>query len=158
MPAKRIMQGTVLGFDFGKRRIGVAVGQTVTGSARALTCLHCKVAGEAPWPAIQALIEEWRPVQLVVGLPAHLDGSDSTLGAAARAFAEELARRTTLAVDLWGEALSTEAAREALAEQRRQGAPPADRDRLNAQAAAEILGGWLTSITHEADWHSETRI
>lgn len=144
MPDRHGPRGTILGFDYGRRRIGVAVGQTITGSARALTCLRCTdAAAEPPWPAIAALVGEWRPVRLVVGLPEHLDGRAATFGDAARHFADELGRRTALSVELWGEALSTEAARNALAEQRRQGGRPADRDRLNAQAACEILRGWL---------------
>lgn len=136
------MEETVLAFDFGTQRIGVAVGETVTGSARPLTALHH--GAEPPWREIEELVATWRPARLVVGLPRRLDGSEPPLAARVRAFAAELGRRNNLPVVLWNEALSTEAARETLAERRRAGARRAGRDQLNAQAACEILQGWLT--------------
>ncbi|MGH8225471.1 MAG: Holliday junction resolvase RuvX, partial [Gammaproteobacteria bacterium] len=139
---------TVLGFDYGTQRIGVAVGETVTGSARALTALHTGSEAKPPWPEIEDLLATWRPARLVVGLPQHLDGRESPLGAAARTFAAELGQRSKRPVSLWNEALSTEAARETLADRRRAGARRADRDRLNAQAACEILQGWLAENAH----------
>ncbi|MDN5865296.1 MAG: Holliday junction resolvase RuvX [Gammaproteobacteria bacterium] len=142
-------QQTVLGFDFGTRRIGVAVGETVTGTAHALACLHGKADSAPPWPAILNLVREWRPGRLVVGRPRHLDGRDSTFTQSARDFADELGRRAQLPVELWDEALSTEAARETLAGQRQQGARRGGRDQLNAQAACEILRGWLTEVRHD---------
>lgn len=141
------MEGTVLAFDYGTQRIGVAVGETVTGSARPLTAL--RHGAEPPWPEIEQLVAAWRPACLVVGLPRRLDGSESPLTAAARAFATELGRRSNRPVALWNEALSTEAARETLAERRRAGGRRADRDKLNAQAACEILRGWLTEYAHD---------
>ncbi|MGH8162240.1 MAG: Holliday junction resolvase RuvX [Gammaproteobacteria bacterium] len=148
-PHRRSAGETVLGFDFGTRRIGVAVGETVTGSARALMALATERNGTPPWRDIEALISEWRPGRLVVGLPQHLDGREAPLATAARAFADELARRSARPVVLWNEALSTEGAREALAEQRRSGSRRADRDMLNAQAACEILKGWLAETRHD---------
>ncbi len=139
----------MLGFDYGRLRIGVAVGETVTGSARALTALHSGSETKPPWQEIEDLVASWRPARLVVGLPHHLDGRESPLGVPVREFAAELGRRSKLPVALWDEALSTEAARETLAGQRRAGARRADRDRLNAQAACEILQGWLAENTHD---------
>lgn len=138
------MAATVLGFDFGRRYIGIAVGQTLTGSSRALKTLPVPAEGALPWRDIETLCEEWQPSRLVVGLPCHLDGSEGALAKAARDFASELERRTRCAVSLWNEALSTEAAREALAEDRRHGnARRGGKARLNAEAARTILAGWL---------------
>ena len=82
---------TILAFDFGQRRIGVAVGQEVTGSASPVGV----VSNDANGPdhsRIAALIDEWRPSRLVVGMPAHADGSASNMQAHVRAFIDELGR------------------------------------------------------------------
>jgi putative Holliday junction resolvase len=67
---------TLLGFDYGKLRIGIAVGQDITGTASALCTLNCP-DGRPDWDKISDLIAEWSPSSLVVGLPLHADGSDS---------------------------------------------------------------------------------
>ena len=82
---------TILAFDFGLRRIGVAVGQSITGSASPLGVVANRETG-VDQDAIAALIREWRPGLLVVGMPAHSDGSPSELQAPVEAFIEELAR------------------------------------------------------------------
>ncbi len=82
---------TILAFDFGLRRIGVAVGQDVTGSASPLGIVANR-AGCIDHDAIEALIREWRPTELVVGMPAHADGSRSDLQAPVEAFIGELER------------------------------------------------------------------
>lgn len=137
------MAETILGFDYGRRRIGVAVGETLTGAARALTTVTVARSGEIPWREIETIVADWQSSRLVVGLPRHLDGREAPLAAAARAFAAELGRRTNVPVSLWNEALSTEAARETLARKRRTGHRRGGRDLLNAEAAREILAGWL---------------
>jgi len=98
--------GTLLGFDFGTKRIGVAVGQTLTGNARPLTTLRAN--NEQPdWEAIGRLIANWQPVQLVVGLPVNMDGSEHDLAATVHEFAEQLRARFALPVDLIDERLSS---------------------------------------------------
>ena len=82
---------TILAFDFGLRRIGVAVGQSVTGSASPLAVIANRDTG-VEHDAIAALIEEWRPARLVVGMPAHADGSDSDMREPVLAFIDELQR------------------------------------------------------------------
>jgi putative Holliday junction resolvase len=82
---------TILAFDFGLRRIGVAVGQSVTGSASPLGVVANREAG-VDHDAIAALLREWRPGLLVVGMPAHSDGSPSEMQAPVEAFIEELGR------------------------------------------------------------------
>ena len=87
MPATK----TILAFDFGLRRIGVAVGQSVTGSASPLAVIANRDTG-IDHDAIHALIREWRPARLVVGMPAHTDGSDSDMRQPVLAFIDELRR------------------------------------------------------------------
>lgn len=80
---------TIIAFDFGLRRIGVAVGQDVTGSASPLGVVANRDSG-ADHDRIAALLREWRPTELVVGMPAHADGSPSEMQAQVERFIEEL--------------------------------------------------------------------
>lgn len=129
---------TVLGFDYGRRRIGVAVGQELTGSARPLALLAAR--RQTPdWDGIGRLIREWRPDLLVVGVPRHADGSASATTTAALDFARHLAQRFGLAVETIDERLSSKAAAGLLEEtggSRRRTA-------LDPLAAALILESWL---------------
>ncbi len=101
---------TVLGFDFGTRKTGVAIGQSITGTATPLTTLMSR--DQAPdWQGIAALIVEWQPDTLVVGLPANMDDSESALGKRARRFARQLTGRFRLPVQLVDERLTTREAR-----------------------------------------------
>ena len=110
---------TLLAFDYGARRIGVAVGQTVTGSARELTTLSS--SGDTPdWRAIESLIDEWRPNLLLVGLPLDADGGESPLCTEVRQFAAELAE-SGLPVQLIDEHLSSREAESRLVAARASG-------------------------------------
>ena len=80
---------TILSFDFGLRRIGVAVGQEITGSASPLGVIANR-NGRIDHDRLGALIKEWQPTQLVVGMPSHADGSPSDMQAAVDVFIEEL--------------------------------------------------------------------
>ncbi len=82
---------TILAFDFGLRRIGVAVGQDITGSASPLGVVANRKDG-VDYDAIAALIKEWQPSGIVVGMPSHRDGSPSRLQEPIEAFIEELGR------------------------------------------------------------------
>jgi putative Holliday junction resolvase len=138
------VSGIVLGFDYGQKRIGVASGQTLTGTATPLaTVQNPQLAG---WGQIDAVLAEWRPAQLVVGLPLAADGSDTTVSSAARRFAAELAARSGLPVALIDERLSShEAEARQLADGRRHAAVRRTRD---AVAAAVILETWLAEQHH----------
>lgn len=83
------MPDTVLAFDFGHRRIGVAIGQDITGSASPLGVVRNSESG-VDRARIAALVREWQPTTLVVGKPLHADGSDSDMTAAAAGFAKSL--------------------------------------------------------------------
>ena len=108
-------RGTVLGFDFGLARIGIASGELETCQASALTTVH-EESNERRFAAIARLIEEWRPVALVVGIPLHLDGREHELTARCRRFANQLHGRFGLPVHHADERLSSAAAEAALAE------------------------------------------
>lgn len=126
---------TLLCFDYGEKRIGVAVGQTLTGTATALSTLGAR-GGAPDWAAVAALLDEWRPDALVVGLPLNMDGSEQRLTARARHFARRLAQRHPLPLYFADERLSTREARG------REGAA-APREGRDALAAEVILEGWM---------------
>ncbi len=128
---------TLLGFDYGRRRIGIAVGQEITGTATPLGTVTAR-DGVPDWKRISALIEEWQPARLVIGLPRHADGSNSDMTRAARKFAQQLEARYRLPVTTMDERLSSHAAAELQRE--RAGSPGSD---LDAIAAQIILQDWL---------------
>ena len=128
--------GTVLAFDFGTRKIGVAVGDLSLRLAHPLTTLH-GAAGDARLAAISALVKEWQPVALVVGLPLHMDGTPHETTRLAERFAAWLAERFALPVRLVDERLSSVSAGLSLAQAGVRGrAQQAVRDQVAAQ---EIL-------------------
>jgi putative Holliday junction resolvase len=128
--------GTVLAFDFGEKRIGIAVGETSIESARALALIDAE-DNASRFGAITKLIDEWRPAVLVVGLPLHPDGEPHELTRLARRFAQRLEGRFRLPVALVDERYSSASARSALREQGLRGERLARA--LDAAAAAEIL-------------------
>jgi putative Holliday junction resolvase len=135
------MPESLLGFDFGQQRIGVAVGQQVTGTATAICTLQSR-DGKPDWDTISGLIKEWQPDTLVVGLPLHADGKESEISLAARKFARQLEGRYRLPVHTMNEYLSSQAARE-LQQQNRQ----AGKTGIDAVAARIILQNWLETHT-----------
>jgi len=107
--------GTVLAFDFGLKRIGVAVGESALRHSEPLLTIAA-VSNEERFAAIGRLITEWKPVLLVVGLPLHLDGSEHEMTARCRRFANQLHGRYGLPVELADERLSSASADEQLRE------------------------------------------
>jgi putative holliday junction resolvase len=110
MPSKHKI---LLGFDFGTKRIGIAVGQTVTQTARPLDTISAK-DGEPNWQSIEKLIKKWLPDALVVGIPLNMDGTEQRITSAARNFAKQLYERYSLPVYEMDERLTTKDARERL--------------------------------------------
>ena len=114
MPDAPVRQaGTILAFDFGVKRIGVAVGEWPLAQAHPLTTIHGEANAER-FAAIEALLKEWRPVSLVVGLPVALDGSAHEMTARSTRFANQLRGRFGLPVDYAEERLSSVEAEERL--------------------------------------------
>lgn len=130
---------TLLGFDYGSRRIGVAVGQRITRTASALTTLDAQ-DGQPDWHEIERLIATWQPDALVVGLPLTLDGSHSDTTRAAERFARRLHGRFQLPAYLHDERLSSHAAEHWSAE---RSGKAASRDAFDQVAAQIILQDWL---------------
>ncbi len=139
-------RGTVMGFDFGLARIGVAVGEIETGHATALTTI-AEESGERRFAAIGALLGEWRPVALVVGIPCHLDGGEHAMTARCRRFANQLRGRFGLPVVEVDERLSSAAADSALAEAGERDWR-ARKTRLDAAAAQIFLQDFLDESSH----------
>jgi putative Holliday junction resolvase len=138
----------VLAFDFGRRRVGVACGDTVSRAASPLGAVAAGASGPQ-WSGIDGLIRNWRPSALVVGLPYNADGSESASAAAARGFAAELGRRYALPVDLVDERYSSLEAEDRLKRARASGlrkrrVTKAD---VDAAAACVILERWLSERT-----------
>ncbi|MCK0745974.1 Holliday junction resolvase RuvX [Chromohalobacter nigrandesensis] len=103
-------QRLVLAFDYGTRRIGVAVGNEMLGSATALAPLPAR-DGIPDWQQIEALLEEWQPDLLVVGLPLNMDGTESDMSQRARKFGNRLHGRFGKPVEVFDERGSTRAAK-----------------------------------------------
>jgi putative Holliday junction resolvase len=148
----------IIGFDYGSKRIGIAVGQTLTGSARPLAIVSVKNQ-IIDWTRINALIQEWQPDALVVGLPLYADGSDSIVTTAVRSFCRQLQGRYQLPVHTINEELSSIAAAEQVNNQRKKKkgkninasfshfSSPASHSKkgeLDAIAAQIILETWFT--------------
>ena len=127
---------TLLAFDYGEKHIGVAVGQTLTGTANPLATIRVR-ASNPDWDAIARLVQTWQPDALVVGLPLNMDGTEQALTRRARRFANRLRGRFDLPVELVDERLTTREARDRLAAEGRAG------DADHPVAAQVILEGWL---------------
>jgi len=119
---------TVMAFDYGTRRIGVAIGNTFTRTGQAVKTIS-ESNGDARFKAIEDLIKEWEPNQLVVGLPCHPDGAEHEMTAKAKRFGNQLHGRFQLPVD-WVDERYTSVVLEG---------NPEMRDNLDAQSAALIL-------------------
>jgi putative Holliday junction resolvase len=142
----------VLAFDFGRRRIGVACGDTLSRSAAPLKAVAAGPSGPQ-WQKIDALITEWRPALAVVGLPYNVDDSESAMTAAARSFAAALTERYRLPVALVDERYSSLEAEANLRATRQAGlrkrrVAKAD---IDAEAACVILERWFTQDTGSLD-------
>lgn len=132
----------IIAFDYGLKNIGVATGQTLTGTATAQPPLKAK-DGTPDWAAIEALLAEWRPERVLVGLPLNMDDTESELSARARKFANRIHGRFGVAVEMVDERLSSfEAKGEVMA---RGGSRDYGKHPVDSIAARIILETYLTS-------------
>ena len=139
---------SVLGFDFGTRVIGVAVGNRLSGARALATVTNGK---EPDWQRIDALVREWHPASLIVGLPLSLDGGEQAMARAARDFATALGQRFRLPVQLVDERLTSVEAAHRFAAQRASGAARRkDAAALDAIAASIILENWFAQGAADA--------
>lgn len=134
----------ILAFDFGTKKMGAAYAQAVTGTATPLAPIPAR-DGIPDWTALEALVAQWQPEALVVGLPLNMDDSESPLSHLARKFGRRLAARFRLPVYMCDERLSSHEARGLLmdVQDRRRGKLPS----LDSTAAALVAEAWLAAPT-----------
>jgi putative Holliday junction resolvase len=153
MHAVRNPQGkaprSLLAFDFGLRRIGVATGSCITGTASALLTLAA-TDGMPDWQEFDRLLAEWAPDLIVLGLPLNTDGSESDMTAQVRQFAENLEARLKIPVEFIDERYTSAEAESLLKEQRRQGIRTRQltKEDVDAVAAQLIAESWLNSARY----------
>lgn len=135
---------SVLGFDFGLRRIGVATGQTITATAAPLTTIDTADNG-THFDDIIRLIERWKPDLLLVGVPYMLDGSETEMSKQAKQFSDQLGDRSGLPVQLVDETLSSAEAEEILKQRMQLGQH--NKSEIDRMAAAIIVQSWLDQHT-----------
>jgi putative Holliday junction resolvase len=131
---------TVMGFDFGLKRIGVAIGNTVLRQAQALTIVSA-ATNDAKFAEITRLIEAWAPARCVVGLPLHPDGAEHEMTARCRRFANQLHGRYGVEAILIDERYSS-----AVLAQQRGGS---SKIRIDAEAAALILQQYFDEVRND---------
>lgn len=131
---------TLLAFDYGTKNIGVAIGQTITSSARSLPPLKAK-DGVPDWSQIEKLLAEWRPDLVLVGLPLNMDDSESELSARAKKFGNRLNGRFGVKIEMVDERLTSfEAKGEVIS---RGGSRDYKNNPVDSIAARLILESWL---------------
>ncbi|MCI2283347.1 Holliday junction resolvase RuvX [Colwellia sp. MSW7] len=138
--AKKAGQRTILGFDFGKKYIGVAVGQEITGSASPLGSIKA-IDGIPHWDTLTNFISEWQPDLIVVGLPLNMDGTEQQLTKDAKKFGNRIAGRFGLKVEFQDERLTTADAKEQLFS--RGGYKNLKKDNIDAESARLIIESYF---------------
>ena len=137
-------KGTLIAFDFGQKRIGVAVGETLLGNARGLTVVAHSASGP-DWLAIDKILRDWHPALLLVGYPCNMDGRPGEMSRLSLRFASELRERSGIPVQAIDERLSSSEALDRLREERRSGLRKKriSRGLIDQEAARLILQQWL---------------
>ena len=144
---------TLLGFDFGTKRIGIAIAQEVTGTANPLVTVTA-VKHKPDWDSISKIIEEWQPDLLVIGLPLHMDGTEQDMTQAARRFSNQLNGRYQIPIALMDERLSSNEA-ESILNERGSSHSKAQIDMISAQL---ILQSWMSLDIDDKDGKDESDI
>jgi putative Holliday junction resolvase len=135
---------TLLAIDYGLKRIGIATGSLVTGTASPLETV-ASVANQPNWERLRKLISEWQPDIIVVGLPRNQDGTDSEMTTIVNEFATELLGRCGIPVEFIDERYTSVEAEALLREQRRQGIrnKKLRKEDVDAVAAQLIAESWM---------------
>lgn len=133
---------TLLGFDFGKKSIGVAIGQEVTGTASPLAALKAR-DGIPNWDDIAAIYQEWQPHRIVVGLPLNMDGSAQDITHAAKKFGNRLHNKFKTPVEFYDERLTTADAKARLFEL--GGYKKLEKGKVDSVSACLIVEAWMES-------------
>ena len=137
------MAKVYIGFDYGTKNIGVAVGQEITHTASPQDIVSAQ-QGQPNWQQIDSLIKEWQPCALVVGIPLNMDGSEQAITHKAKDFAEQLVSRYELPVHHVDERLTTKEVRQQLYEQ--GGYAKIKQANIDSYAAKLILEQWMKSL------------
>lgn len=147
-PPPSAADATLFGFDYGTRRIGVAVGEGLLGRARPLDVIG-NTNGTPDWESLDRRVAEWQPAAFVVGWPLTRDGAEPALVAHVRGFARRLTRRYTRPVHTIDERFSSMAASDELRQLRQRGQRQrrVSRGDVDSMAAALILEHWFASKT-----------
>ena len=136
--------GVFLGFDFGMKRIGSAVGQSITKQSKALKTISAK-NGEPDWDTLEDLIDTWSPEALIVGIPLNMDGTEQEITQHAKTFAHKLKHRFNLPIFEEDERLSTIEAKQNLYDI--GGYKALKKKEIDCFAAKIILDSWLINQT-----------
>ncbi|MDH3000336.1 crossover junction endodeoxyribonuclease RuvA [Chelonobacter oris] len=131
---------TALAFDFGVKSIGCAVGQSITGTAQALSAFKAN-DGIPNWDLIEKCLQEWQPTVVIVGLPLNMDGTEQAITQRARKFSQRLHGRFGVAVELHDERLSTVEARAEIFS--RRGFKALEKGKIDSISACIILESWF---------------
>ena len=138
----------VMAFDYGLATIGVAVGDTVTGTTQdcgQVSVRHDKDTKDKipDWEAVQALVKDWKPHKLIVGLPLHMNGQESAMSKKTRRFAIQMQENTGIRCDLTDERLSSVEAKARLGRQSETG-------RIHGVSAEVILETWFSANANKS--------
>tara|TARA_X000000950_G_scaffold276248_1_gene363777 strand:+ start:2287 stop:2712 length:426 start_codon:yes stop_codon:yes gene_type:complete len=136
------MDKLFMAFDFGERRTGVAISLTVTRTARPISTL-CHPLGQMDWLAIEKLMSEWMPQEIIVGLPDD-SAQNKSLRKKIRAFCGELEQRFNLPVHTHDETLTSDEAYFQLKIKRQQSKNKIDKKEIDRIAAAILLESWMS--------------
>lgn len=140
------MSETLLGFDYGKKRIGVAVGQNLFGTTQGIDTID-NTGANGPWSQIKRHVDTWQPVTFIVGMPVTKDGNETNFIRTIRCFGAELESRFNLPVEYFDETLTSRAAETFINESTSPGKRIIGRNKsLRDRIAAEII---LTSYMAE---------
>lgn len=133
---------SVMGFDFGSQKMGMAIGQSVTGTASPLPLVAMK-DGIPQWESLLAIVSQWQPALCVVGLPLNMDDSESELSLRARKFARRLRHFSQIPVVMVDERLTTREAREHLKHKEKTGK---NRTAADSVAAMLLVESWFREM------------
>ena len=134
------------GIDYGTRKVGVAVGQTLTRTAMGIAVVPVR-GGEVDWKELDSLVQRWRPNAFVVGMPYNMDGTESDMTVAAQKFARVLSERYQKPWHPMDERLSTRAAREITRDNAELiGKKYNDKTKVDAMVAQLLLESWFETL------------
>ena len=140
---------TILAFDYGKKRIGVAIGQTITRTASTHPVLAAGKDGMPDWQLVKQLLANWNISDIIVGVPLNMDGTEQPMTQAARLFCLQLRERFHVPVHEIDERLSTKSVRDDLFQE--GGFRAIKKARIDSMSAQLLLEQWMNGVNRDAD-------